>query len=128
VFSLAPFLLGLVGLAEARQCPASALCATVWVYFWIVHLPMWVEYRYWLPAVPFLLVSAAAGAYRLRGAFMDRATFSVQAAAACFALLLFCPPAHAAPLDRTPNPNLRKLYRFRHGADPYHVYTANSDD
>jgi len=33
--------------------------------FWIVGLPMWIERRFWLPAVPFVLITAAhAGARR----------------------------------------------------------------
>jgi 4-amino-4-deoxy-L-arabinose transferase-like glycosyltransferase len=61
-FSLAPLLLGVVGLAGGRRNLSAAFCAVVWVYTLLAHLPMWVEYRYWLPAVPFLLVGAAVGA------------------------------------------------------------------
>lgn len=62
VFSLVPLLLGVLGLFGSRRNLSAAFCATVWIYTLMINLPMWVEYRYWLPAVPFLLVNAAVGA------------------------------------------------------------------
>jgi 4-amino-4-deoxy-L-arabinose transferase-like glycosyltransferase len=66
VFSLVPFVLAFVGLARGRRSPVERLCATIWIYTLVIHIPLWIEYRFWLPALPFLLVSAAVGAYALR--------------------------------------------------------------
>jgi 4-amino-4-deoxy-L-arabinose transferase-like glycosyltransferase len=72
IFSLAPFVLAGVGIVSARHNLAAMLCATVWLYTLLINFPVWVEYRYWLPAVPFLLVSAAPGAQRIAAWFTAR--------------------------------------------------------
>ncbi len=59
VFSVLPLLLGLLGLFLINHRIVAALCASVWLYTLVIHLPMWIEYRFWIPAMPFLLVSAA---------------------------------------------------------------------
>ncbi|HLA08995.1 MAG TPA: hypothetical protein VJ023_00145 [Pyrinomonadaceae bacterium] len=61
VFSLAPLLLALVGLLGDWRNPAVAFSSIVWIYTALANLPMWIEYRYWIAAVPFMLVSAAVG-------------------------------------------------------------------
>ena len=61
VFSLMPFVLALVGLLHSRKNLAASLSAIVWLYMLAIYFPVWVEPRYWLPAVPFLLVSSAVG-------------------------------------------------------------------
>ena len=65
IFSALPLALALVGLAAARRAPAAGVCASVWLYTAAALLPVWAEYRYWVPATPFLLVGAVAGAYEL---------------------------------------------------------------
>lgn len=60
-FSLVPFLLGFIGLFQSYRNISAAFCATVWIYTLLINMPMWLEYRYWMGAVPFLLVSAAVG-------------------------------------------------------------------
>jgi 4-amino-4-deoxy-L-arabinose transferase-like glycosyltransferase len=72
LFSLIPFALGVLSLVWVRRNLVSTLCAIVWVYTWFIHLPMWIEYRFWAPVVPFLLVNAAAGAFFLWGRFSGR--------------------------------------------------------
>ncbi|MCI0485699.1 MAG: glycosyltransferase family 39 protein [Blastocatellia bacterium] len=62
LFSIIPFLLALAGLIAVKRSATARLCAAVWVYTLLMHIPMWIEYRFWLPAVPFLMVSAASGA------------------------------------------------------------------
>lgn len=62
VFSALPLLLGLLGLLFIQRRIVAALCAGVWLYTLLIHLPMWIEYRFWIPAMPFLLVSAATAA------------------------------------------------------------------
>lgn len=62
VFSLLPVLLGTLGLLNVGKDPVALVSGAVWVSTLVVHLPAWIEYRFWLPAVPGLLVSAAAGA------------------------------------------------------------------
>lgn len=61
VFSLAPIIFGVVGLTSIWRNPVSMLCAFIWVATLAIHVPMWIEPRFWLPAVPFLLVSGACG-------------------------------------------------------------------
>ena len=62
IFSLFPFVLGIISLTQVRGNFAVALCASVWVFTLLIHIPMWIEYRFWIPAAPFLLVSAVSGA------------------------------------------------------------------
>ena len=64
-FSALPFILSLAGLLRAGRGLTSLLCASVWVGVMILHLPMWIEYRFWAPFVPFQIVSAAAGLFFL---------------------------------------------------------------
>src|SRR5262249_10784737 len=61
IFSVLPFVLALIGLLKVRSNTVMVLCSSVWVYTLIIHLPMWIEYRFWLPAVPFLIISASMG-------------------------------------------------------------------
>src|SRR5262249_40321213 len=62
-FSLVPLMLGFAGLYQRTWDVAAGLCALVWLYTLAIHLPLWIEYRFWLPAVPAQLVSAAVGAF-----------------------------------------------------------------
>lgn len=64
-FSFLPFLLGIVGLIPSRRNMTAALCAMVWLYVLVFYIPMWLEPRYWIPCVPFLLISSALGAHTL---------------------------------------------------------------
>ncbi len=68
-FSLVPFLLGMLGLVTSRRDAAAAFCAAVWLFTWVINFPNWVEYRYWIPAVPFLLVTATDGVRMLSSKF-----------------------------------------------------------
>jgi 4-amino-4-deoxy-L-arabinose transferase-like glycosyltransferase len=71
-FCVLPFALALVGLRRVRQNVASLLCAAVWLSTLAVHLPMWIEYRFFLPALPFALVTAAAGAQWISASRAER--------------------------------------------------------
>jgi 4-amino-4-deoxy-L-arabinose transferase-like glycosyltransferase len=62
LFAAAPLALAAIGLRRAALNPAALLCAGVWCYTLLIHVPLWIEYRFWLPALPALFVSAAAGA------------------------------------------------------------------
>jgi 4-amino-4-deoxy-L-arabinose transferase-like glycosyltransferase len=80
-FSALPLLLGVAGLRRARESVTASLCAAVWVSVMLVHVPLWIEHRFWLPAVPCLLVSAAAGAAWLTARVRwGRASFARPAA------------------------------------------------
>jgi hypothetical protein len=35
----------------------------------VIHLPLWIEYRFWVPVVPFLIISAMFGLHRTIAAF-----------------------------------------------------------
>lgn len=61
VFSLLPLVAAALGLARAASSPAMLLCALFVIATLLVHLPMWIEYRYWLPVLPYELALAAAG-------------------------------------------------------------------
>ena len=66
VFSLLPIAAAAVGLPRALHDPAGALCAALVMATLLVHLPMWIEYRYWLPVLPYELALAATGVCVLR--------------------------------------------------------------
>src|SRR4029078_4164966 len=57
-FSLIPLLLALIGVSRGRRELSTLLVAVVWIFFLLVHLPLWVEYRFWVPAIPFMLMGA----------------------------------------------------------------------
>jgi len=59
VFSMVPLFFGLWTLPRALLHPVGRLCAYAWLSTAAVHLPMWIEYRFWLPVLPMLLVTAA---------------------------------------------------------------------
>ncbi len=61
LFSFIPLLAGLLGMFAGRPEIENRLCGALWVFTILIHLPGYVEYRYFLPAVPMLLVTAAYG-------------------------------------------------------------------
>jgi 4-amino-4-deoxy-L-arabinose transferase-like glycosyltransferase len=69
IFSLLPFGLSVIGLRRISQNSTTAFCALIWISVLLIHLPMWIEYRFWIPFVPFQIVSAAAGLAVLRDRF-----------------------------------------------------------
>jgi 4-amino-4-deoxy-L-arabinose transferase-like glycosyltransferase len=66
LFAAVPLALAVVGLRRATSNPVALLCAGVWCYTLLIHIPLWIEYRFWLPALPALFVSAAAGVEDIR--------------------------------------------------------------
>ena len=61
LFSVLPMVAACMGLpASYRNLTASA-AAAAWIVTLAMHIPMWVEYRYWIPVVPFQLLTAAIG-------------------------------------------------------------------
>jgi hypothetical protein len=66
VFSILPLAAAVLGLRASLRSRSGALAASVWVFTALVHVPLWIEYRFWLPAVPFVLVSGAVGVRSLR--------------------------------------------------------------
>lgn len=60
-FSVLPMALALVALPKLRRCPELRLTTFGWVYFITGHSILWIEYRFWLPALPMLFASSAAG-------------------------------------------------------------------
>jgi hypothetical protein len=73
VVSLLPLVLAVIAIPTSRRNPAAAIAALAWIYCLIVHFPSWIEVRYWLPCVPFLMVSATIGAHVLFRRFVDGA-------------------------------------------------------
>jgi 4-amino-4-deoxy-L-arabinose transferase-like glycosyltransferase len=61
IFSLLPLAAAALGITRAATSPAATLCALFVIATLVVHLPMWIEYRYWLPVLPYELALAAAG-------------------------------------------------------------------
>jgi 4-amino-4-deoxy-L-arabinose transferase-like glycosyltransferase len=59
MFSLLPLALGFRGLWR-KPSGAGLLCGAMWLATLAVHLPLWIEYRFFLPVTPFLAISAAA--------------------------------------------------------------------
>jgi 4-amino-4-deoxy-L-arabinose transferase-like glycosyltransferase len=66
-FSLLPIAAAAAGLPRALRDPPGALCGALVISTLLVHLPMWIEYRYWLPVLPYELALAATGVW----AFLD---------------------------------------------------------
>lgn len=65
LFSLVPIVLGVAGAFRGRR-PIGVLCSTLWVTTAVAFLPLYVEYRYWIPVTAPLLVSAAVAVNALR--------------------------------------------------------------
>jgi len=59
VFCVLPFLLAIIGAVTRPHTMTSALATALWVSTLLIHVPMWIEPRFWLPAVPFVMVTAA---------------------------------------------------------------------
>jgi 4-amino-4-deoxy-L-arabinose transferase-like glycosyltransferase len=59
LFSLVPLLAGVAGLFVARGAVEKTLCGALWLFTIVIHLPGYLEYRYFFPAVPMLLITAA---------------------------------------------------------------------
>jgi 4-amino-4-deoxy-L-arabinose transferase-like glycosyltransferase len=58
-FSVGPLLISFLGLPMAAQHPANLICTVVWLATIVLHIPMWIEYRFFLPVVPFLCITTA---------------------------------------------------------------------
>jgi len=69
LFALLPLALALAGLRASLRSEGGLVAAALWVYTALIHVPMWIEYRFWLPAVPFMLVSSSVGAAMFLGRF-----------------------------------------------------------
>ncbi len=65
LFTALPMAAACLGLAASRRTLIASLAAAIWIVTLAVHIVMWVEYRYWLPVVPFQFVSASLGIQRL---------------------------------------------------------------
>jgi 4-amino-4-deoxy-L-arabinose transferase-like glycosyltransferase len=66
LFSFAPLLLAFAGTLLAWRFIEDRLAAAVWTFTIAIYAPGFVEYRYFLPAVPMVLVCAAFGIDQLR--------------------------------------------------------------
>ena len=72
LFSGLPFLFAVIGFMLGRGQLVLALISLVWLYMLVIHLPLWIEYRFWVPVVPFLIISAMFGLHRTIAAFAKR--------------------------------------------------------
>ena len=68
LFSLVPLLAGMIGLFVGKRAIEKSLCSALWLFTILIHLPGYVEYRYFFPAVPMLLVTAACAFHWLEDA------------------------------------------------------------
>ena len=75
LFSALPIAFALLGLPASRQTPAASMAAAIWLVTLAFHVPVWIEYRYWLPALPFQLVTAALGMQWARNIVPTRTRF-----------------------------------------------------
>ncbi len=62
-----PLLLAVIGIPKALGTASGRFATAIWVYFVLVHAPLWILPRYGQPAVPLLLVGAAIGARWMTG-------------------------------------------------------------
>jgi 4-amino-4-deoxy-L-arabinose transferase-like glycosyltransferase len=65
VFSAAPLVMALFGLGFGRRNLFVVLVSSAWLYMLAVHLPLWIEHRFWVPIIPLLVVTAAVGGHQL---------------------------------------------------------------
>lgn len=68
VFCVLPLFLGVFSFRLVRRNYALAVCGAIWVVTLIVHLPFWIEYRFWVPVIPLLTTNAMIGVWLLSGA------------------------------------------------------------
>jgi 4-amino-4-deoxy-L-arabinose transferase-like glycosyltransferase len=64
-FALVPFILALISLGWLREHPVIALSAAVWGTTLVAHVPLWVQFRYWVPALPAEVIAATCSAFFL---------------------------------------------------------------
>ena len=60
-FALLPLLAGMAGLFSTPRSLETGVCGAAWLFTIVAYAPGFVEYRYFFPAVPPLLVTAAFG-------------------------------------------------------------------
>jgi 4-amino-4-deoxy-L-arabinose transferase-like glycosyltransferase len=72
LFSALPLLFGVVGFVLGRRDLTLALISSIWLYMLVIQIPLWIEYRFWVPVVPFLIISAMFGLHRTFTAFAKR--------------------------------------------------------
>jgi len=60
-FSALPMAAAIIGLPASRKTLAASIAAAIWLVTLAFHIPVWIEYRYWLPALPFQIVTAILG-------------------------------------------------------------------
>ena len=72
LFSALPFLFAVIGFVLGRRQLVLVLVGFVWLYMLVIHVPLWIEYRFWVPVVPFLTVGAMFGLRRTMAAFAQR--------------------------------------------------------
>jgi 4-amino-4-deoxy-L-arabinose transferase-like glycosyltransferase len=61
IFSALPMAFAILGLPASRHSLAASLAAAIWLITLAFHIPVWIEYRYWLPALPFQVITATLG-------------------------------------------------------------------
>ena len=61
LFTAVPMIAACLGLGGSLRNLTASLAAVIWIITLAVHVPMWIEYRYGLPVVPFQFVTAALG-------------------------------------------------------------------
>jgi 4-amino-4-deoxy-L-arabinose transferase-like glycosyltransferase len=61
VFSALPLIFAILSVSGVKKHPIVMLCMMVWMYNLLIHIPMWIEYRFWHPVVPCLLICGAVG-------------------------------------------------------------------
>src|SRR5256714_2973971 len=72
LFSALPLLFAVIGFMLGRRQLVLALISFVWLYMLVIQIPLWIEYRFWVPVVPFLIVSAMFGLHRAFATFTKR--------------------------------------------------------
>jgi hypothetical protein len=71
LFTALPMAAAGFGLGASQRTLTGSLTAAMWIVTMAVHLAMFIEYRYWLPVLPFQLVTAALGFDRI-GRILNR--------------------------------------------------------
>lgn len=58
LFSLLPILVGILGFYRDRSNKLVFIIACFILFNLIIHIPLWIEYRFWIPVFPFVVLSA----------------------------------------------------------------------
>jgi len=58
LFSLLPLVGAIFGFYKNIKNKTVFIIACGWIFTLLIHIPLWIEYRFWIPAFPFVILTA----------------------------------------------------------------------